>query len=66
MSCPTVILCAVCDDPCGLEYPDRISDLDGGEPGHREGKGEDFDYHGNWCCSQKCYDELTEMEDDDE
>ena len=49
-----VIECANCGEPCGKEYPDRISDIDGGEPGFREGKGEDFALDGVWFCSQKC------------
>lgn len=58
---PTIILCAVCDEPCGREYPDSGPTYDsGGEPGYREGRGENFEVSGEWYCSAECRDSITE------
>ena len=52
MSKPTTIYCPVCEEPCGREYPATGPTYEsGGEPGFREGKGEDFTLNGVWYCS---------------
>lgn len=63
MRTPTIIRCHQCDKECGRSYPDRWSSIDGGEPGFREGIGENYvDAEGRWHCSQACLDKtIAEM-----
>lgn len=56
MAKPTTIRCH-CGEPCGIEYPARISRLDGGEPSYREGVGENFVVESFWHCSEECAEE---------
>ena len=52
----TIIVCPICGEPCGRQYPDTHE-----EPGFREGKGENFaDLEGNWYCCQECLDTYEE------
>jgi len=65
------IYCPTCDVVCGRDYPDTgPSYSSGGEPGFREGPGEDFVYKGEWYCSAECRDVAIaadkEEEDDNE
>jgi hypothetical protein len=49
------IVCPVCDEPCGRDYPETGPTYDsGGEPGFREGIGEDYQLDGVWYCSAEC------------
>ena len=52
-----IIYCPECDNPCGIQHPDRgPSYASGGEQGYAEGIGENFVINGEWYCSQECKD----------
>lgn len=50
------ILCPICETICGREIPASCPTFEsGGEPGYREGPGEEFEGpDGIWYCSAEC------------
>ena len=52
-----------CGNLCGREHAPIGPTWDsGGEPGYREGAGENFPLSGKWYCSQECLDTAVEEE----
>ncbi len=64
---PRAILCGYCEEECGRVYPETgPTYASGGEPAYEAGKGEDFEYDGEWHCNEKCREAARRLKEVDE